>query len=263
MLLCQISDPHVVEKGSLAYGKVDTPRHLERCVRKILALPRRPDAVIATGDLTDNAAAAEYGLLGEILAPLDMPVYLAVGNHDDRQQLRAAFPTHTHLAGEDGFVQYVVEDFDVRLVVLDTLIPRKPGGMLCEKRLRWLDHTLARSNRPTIVAQHHPPFATGLSFMDRMSLVDPGAEAAVISKYPQVERVIAGHHHRTAQARFAGTVASICPSTAHQLLLDLVPGADIRFTLEPSGFQLHLWDGAQLVTHTAVVEDFKSWGTRD
>jgi len=42
-----------------------------------------------------------------------------------------------------------------------------------------------------------------------------------------------------------------------------VPGADIRFTLEPSGFQLHLWDGAQLVTHTAVVEDFKSWGTRD
>jgi len=108
-----------------------------------------------------------------------------------------------------------------------------------------------------------PPFATGLTFMDRMSLVDPGAEAAVISKYPQVERVIAGHHHRTAQARFAGTVASICPSTAHQLLLDLVPGADIRFTLEPSGFQLHLWDGRQLVTHTTVVEDFKTWSTRD
>jgi len=117
-----------------------------------------------------------------------MPLYLAVGNHDDRQALRAAFPKHTHLAGEDGFVQYAVEDFDVRLVVLDTLIPRKPGGMLCEKRLRWLDRTLAASNRPTIVAQHHPPFATGLSFMDRMSLVDPGAEAAVISKYPQVER---------------------------------------------------------------------------
>jgi 3',5'-cyclic-AMP phosphodiesterase len=263
MLLCQISDPHVVERGSFAYGKVDTPRHLERCVRKILALPRRPDAVIATGDLVDTGAAEEYGLLRELLAPLDMPLYLVVGNHDDRQQLRAAFPKHKYLAGEDGFVQYVVEDFDVRLVVLDTLIPRKPGGMLCEKRLRWLDRTLAASNRPTIVAQHHPPFATGLTFMDRMSLVDPGAEAAVISKYPQVERVIAGHHHRTAQARFAGTVASICPSTAHQLLLDLVPGADIRFTLEPPGFQLHLWDGSQLVTHTAVVEDFKAWGTRD
>ncbi len=262
MLLCQISDLHIVQRGRLACREVDTPLHLERCVRKILALPRRPDAVIATGDLVDNGTAAEYGVLGEILAPLELPLYLAVGNHDDRQALRAAFPKHAYLAGEDGFVQYVVDDFDVRLVVLDTLVPGKPGGMLCEKRLRWLDRRLAESNRPTIVAQHHPPFPTGLSYLDGLSLADPGAEAAVISKHPQVERVIAGHHHRNAQARFAGTVASICPSTAHQLLLDLVPGADIRFTLEPSGFQLHLWDGAQLVTHTALVEDFRSWGKR-
>jgi len=263
MLLCQISDPHIVERGSLAYGKVDTPLLLERCVRKILALPRRPDAVIATGDLVDTGTAAEYGLLAEILAPLDMPLYLAVGNHDDRQALRAAFPKHTHLHGDDGFVQYAVEDFDVRLIVLDTLIPQRPGGRLCEKRLRWLDRKLAAAERPTVVAQHHPPFATGLSFMDRMGLADPAAEAAVIARYPQVERVIAGHYHRTAEARFAGTIASICPSTAHQLLLDLVPGADIRFTFEPSGFQLHLWDGSRLVTHTALVEDFRSWGTRD
>jgi 3',5'-cyclic AMP phosphodiesterase CpdA len=263
MLLCQISDPHVVEEGTLAYGRVDTPRMLERCVRRILALPRRPDAVVATGDLTDNATAAQYGLLAEILAPLTMPLYLAVGNHDDRQALRDAFPAHAHLAGDDGFVQYAVEDFDLRLLVLDTLIPGKPGGELCGKRLSWLDRALSASDKPAIVAQHHPPFPTGLTFMDRMSLADPAAEAAVVAKYPQVERIIAGHHHRNAQARFAGTVASICPSTAHQLQLDLVPGADIRFVFEPSSFQLHLWDGARLVTHTSVVEDYPGWGTRD
>jgi len=263
MLLCQISDPHIVPRGTLAYGKVDTSAHLERCVRKILALPRRPDVVVATGDLTDNATAGEYGLLGEILAPLDMPLFLAVGNHDDRDVLRASFPKHAYLVGEDGFVHYVVDDFAVRLIVLDTQIPGKPGGRLCERRLAWLDRTLAASDRPTVIAQHHPPFDTGLSFMDRMSLADPAAEAAVVSKYPYVERVIAGHHHRTSQARFAGTVASICPSTAHQLFLDLVPGADIRFTFEPSGFQLHLWDGRQMVTHTAMVEDYPSWGARD
>ena len=63
MLLCQISDPHLVPEGTLAYGRVDTPVMLERAVRKIVALPRRPDAVVATGDLTDNATASEYGLL--------------------------------------------------------------------------------------------------------------------------------------------------------------------------------------------------------
>lgn len=263
MLLCQISDPHVVEEGTLAYGKVDTPRMLERCVRRILALPRRPDAVIATGDLTDNAAPAQYGLLAEILSPLPMPLYLAVGNHDDRKALRAAFPAHAHLHGDDGFVQYAVEDFDLRLLVLDTLVPGRPGGELCARRLAWLDRALSAADKPVVVAQHHPPFPTGLTFMDRMSLADPGAEAAVIARHPQVERIIAGHHHRNAQARFAGTVASICPSTAHQLLLDLVPGAEVGFVFEPAAFHLHLWDGAQLVTHTCLVEDYPGWGARD
>lgn len=263
MLLCQITDPHIVSDGKLAYGRVDTPRLLERCVRKIESLPRKPDVVVATGDLTDNGTAVEYGLLAELLAPLSMPLFLAVGNHDDRRALRAAFPQHSYLGGEDGFVQYVVDEFPLRLVVLDTLDPGKPGGVLCDRRLRWLDRTLGQSQRPTVVAQHHPPIPTGLTFMDAMSLADPAAEAAVIARHAHVERIISGHYHRVAQARFAGTVASICPSTAHQLLLDLVPGADIRFTFEPSGFQLHLWSDDQLITHTALVEDYPHWGSRD
>lgn len=263
MLLCQISDPHVAERGTLAYGRVPTADLLEKCIRKILAQPRLPDAVVVTGDLTYHATAAEYGTFADLISPLSMPVYLAVGNHDDRAALRKAFPGHRHLDGEDGFVQYAVEDFDVRLVVLDTLVPRAPGGRLCERRLRWLDRTLAASRRPTIVAQHHPPYVTGLSVMDRMGLADPQAEAAVISRHPHVERLIAGHVHRTSQARFGGTIASTCPSAAHQLCLDLVPDADIRFTLEPAAFLLHLWNGTEVVTHAGLVGDFPTWGSRD
>lgn len=262
MLLCQISDPHLVARGTLAYGRVDTPLMLEQAVRKVRTMPRRPDLVVATGDLTDNGTAEEYGLLAELLAPLDMPVYLAVGNHDDRAALRAAFPRQRHLHGEDGFVQYVVEDFAVRLIVLDTLIPGAPGGQLCERRLRWLERTLGASDRPTVIAQHHPPFETGLTVMDRMTLKSPAEEAAVVERHPQVERIISGHYHRTIHARFGGTLASVCPSVAHQLLLNLVPDADIGFAFEPSAFQLHLWNGAELVTHTMVVEDFPSWGAR-
>jgi 3',5'-cyclic AMP phosphodiesterase CpdA len=211
MLLCQISDPHIVPRGALAYGRVDTSSMLERCVAKVIAQPRLPDVTVVTGDLTDHATAEEYGTLRELLAPIAarMPLYLAVGNHDDRDGLRAAFPEHAHLAGEDGFVQYVVDDFTVRLVVLDTLIPGAPGGRLCADRLRWLDATLAASKRPTIVAQHHPPLATGLTIMDAMALEDPAAEEAVIARHPQVERVICGHYHRNIQARFGGTIASV------------------------------------------------------
>lgn len=263
MLLCQISDCHIVEEGTLAYGRVDTPRMLEACVRKIGELPRRPDALIVTGDLAEHATVSEYGFLGEILAPLRMPMFFAVGNHDERGALRAAFPDQRHLHGEDGFVQYVIDEFAVRLVVLDTTVPDEENGTLCERRLRWLERTLAESDRPTIIAQHHPPFATGLSYLDHRTLDNPEAEAAVIARHRHVERVISGHYHRNIQARFAGTVASVCPSTAHQLLLDLVPGADIRFTYEPSAFHLHLWNGSQIITHTAVAGDFPVWGNRD
>lgn len=263
MLLCQISDPHLVPEGTLAYGKVDTPALLERCVRAIRALPRQPDAVVATGDLTDHALPEEYGLLRELLAPLTVPVYLLPGNHDERGALQAAFPDMPHLRGEDGFVQYAVEDFDLRLVVLDTVVPRAPGGELCARRLAWLDRTLAAVRRPTVVAQHHPPIAAGMTLMDSMRLANPAAQAEVIARHPHVERVISGHYHRPFHARFAGTVASVCPSTAHQLVLDLVPGAGLSFTFEPSGYQLHLWQDGELVTHTAVVGDFLTWGDRD
>ena len=262
MLLCQVSDPHIVPRGTLAYGRVDTANMLQRCVRKILALPRLPDAVVATGDLTDHGTIEEYEVLAELLAPLQMPVYLVAGNHDDARVLQSVFSTHAGLVGREGFLQYVVDDFDVRLVVLDTTVAGEPGGQLCAQRLQWLDRTLRESDRPTIIAQHHPPFATGLSIMDHMGLANPDAEAAVVAQHAHVQCIISGHFHRTIQARFAGTVASVCPSTAHQLTLDLTPGADIRFTLEPSGFQLHLWNGKQVVTHTTPVEDFPMWGSR-
>ena len=263
MLLCQISDMHIVRAGTLAYGKVDTPRMLERCVRQILALPRRPDALVATGDLTDHGAPEEYGLLAELLAPLAMPVYLAAGNHDERRALRAAFPDQPHLRGDDGFVQYVIEDGPVRLVVLDTVIPGRDGGELCARRLQWLDRTLAADDRPTIVAQHHPPLTTGLRMMDRQSLANPDAEAALLRRHPQIERVICGHYHRPIQARFGGTLASVCPSTAQQLVLDLAPEAELRLTDEPAGFHLHYWNGREVVTHMGVVGDFPVWTTRD
>jgi hypothetical protein len=58
-------------------------------------------------------------------------------------------------------------------------------------------------------------------------------------------------------------VASVCASTAQQLVLDLNPGAELRLTYEPPSFQLHLWTGKALVSHTAVVGDYPVWTTRD
>ena len=70
MMIAQITDLHVRPRGKVAYERVDTNAMLEAAVAAIEALPRKPDLVIATGDLTDCGLAEEYEVLRDILEPL-------------------------------------------------------------------------------------------------------------------------------------------------------------------------------------------------
>jgi 3',5'-cyclic-AMP phosphodiesterase len=255
MIIGQISDTHIAEKGRLLYGRVDTAAFLARAVQHLAGLSPRPDVVLATGDLVDAGRPEEYGHLRELLAPLPMPVHLIVGNHDRREALVDQFPDHRYLP-RAGFIQYVVEGFPLRLIALDTLIEGKDGGLICAERLAWLESRLAEApERPTVIFMHHPPFLTGIHRMDGMGLSGAEDLAAVVRRHPQVERVLCGHLHRPIQVRWAGTVATTAPSTAHQIWLDLRDGtAPLGFTLEPPACQIHLWrPGTGLISHTSYT----------
>ena len=171
--------------------------------------------------------------------------------------MRQAFAGGGYLPRE-GFLNYVIEDYPMRIIGLDTLVPGEGGGALCSDRLRWIDCALATApDRPSLVLMHHPPFVTGISRMDRLGLDGTAAFADIIRRYPQVERIACGHLHRAIESRFAGTVAGTAPSTAHQIVLDLRTDARISFAFEPPGYQLHYWrEDAGLVTHTAAIGDW-------
>lgn len=259
MLIAQITDTHIKADGKLAYGKVDTAGYLARAVEALNTLRPRPDFVVVTGDLVDFGRVDEYDRLRSLLSPLQIPYFLLVGNHDSRAELRMVFADHPYLQqDDDAFVQYTIEDWPVRVVALDTMVPRQGGGALCAQRLDWLERRLAEQpGRPTIVAMHHPPFVTGIGHMDKQGLANPAPFAAIIRRFANVERVICGHLHRDIDTRFAGTIAGTCPSVAHLVALDLREDAPSRFKLEPPGFQLHYWrDGHGLRTHTAFIGDF-------
>ena len=186
MILCQITDLHIKPERKLAYGVVDTATMLERCVAQIVRLPQRPDAVIATGDLVDGGTPAEYSLLRDLLSPLTMPLYLMPGNHDERRAMRQVFDDHLYLQSTSAFIQYVINDFPLRVIVLDTVIPGESGGTLCDERLTWLERALAESGKPTVVALHHPPFVTGIGHMDRIALDSSIKLEQIVARYPQV-----------------------------------------------------------------------------
>jgi 3',5'-cyclic-AMP phosphodiesterase len=257
MLIAQISDFHFLPKGTLAFGRVDVAGCLERAIDHLNALQPCPDAVLITGDLTNDGDAAVWADLMGVLRRLQAPIYPLPGNHDDRELMRAAF-ADLDLFPAQGPLCFDIDLGPMRLIGLDSLIPGDPAGRLGPEQLAWLDARLAEApETPTLVALHHPPFRTGIDHMDAMMLEDGAALAAVIGRHAQVERVLCGHVHRAVQCRFAGTIGLIAPGTAHAVQLTLA-GAPSRWVLEPPGVLLHEWrDGRGLVSHLDFIGSFE------
>jgi 3',5'-cyclic AMP phosphodiesterase CpdA len=255
MLIVQISDFHVAAPGARSAG-TDAAATLALCVRNVARMDPPPDVVLATGDLAEQGKLAEYRRVRELLAALAVPVYIIPGNHDDRKALRTAFADHAYLRGGEGSIYYALEDYDLGLIALDTLVPAADGGKLDALQLAWLEATLRRlAGRELLVFMHHPPIMTGIRCMDEIAL-EPTSVARLgdlVAQHGRVERIVCGHVHRSIQARWNGTLVSICPSTAYQGILNLRGDMYDAATAEPPGYQVHYWNGTDLITHTVAV----------
>lgn len=258
MLIAQVTDPHIKVEGRLAYRKVDTAANLRRCVHHLLGLQKRPDLVLMTGDLTDFGRPDEYRLLRKLIAPLDMPVYVIPGNHDERENLREAFKDHPYLP-RSGDLSYVIEDYPVRMIGLDTTIPGKPGGELCTDRLAWLDGQLKdRPDLPTLIFMHHPPIVTGIQHMDVQNCKNGDALGRLLTRHRQVFQILCGHVHRPIHTQWYGVTVSIGPSASHNVALDLQEVSAADFYLEPPTVQLYEWrDNSSLIGHLSFIGDFE------
>ena len=257
-LIAQISDLHLRADGTLLNDRVDTVAALTACVEHLNGLSPRPDVVLATGDLVDEGRPEDFAALRRAFDRLEMPVYVIPGNHDDREHLRAAFADNGYLPAEGEFLHYTVETFPVRLIGLDTVIPGACGGRMCEDRVRWLDDRLAEQpDRPTLVFMHHPPFVTGIGFMDDPAFDGAAPLERVVRGHPQVRQVVCGHVHRAIHTRWAGTAAAVAPSVVFQMALELNEGAPSAFVLEPPALSLYLWhEGADPIGYTSPIDDF-------
>ena len=258
MLIAQITDIHL----GFDAGNPDefNRQRLDSALRSLREMAPRPDLLLATGDLADAGDDSEsYARLKLAFANLPFPVYYALGNHDGREAFRANFP---EAPMADGFLQYAIEDYELRILVLDTLEEGRHGGAFCETRAAWLRERLAEApGRPTLIVLHHPPIESGLSWMTE----DPEASwverlEAIVAAHGNVVGLIAGHLHRPVVTTWAGTTLAICPSTAPQVALDLEaidpdePDGRPMIVADPPYYALHLWDGRRLISHfdTAV-----------
>jgi 3',5'-cyclic-AMP phosphodiesterase len=235
ILLVQLSDPHI----GATWAAPDPVGGLAAAVESVRQLPNRPDAVLVSGDLAENATADEYAVVRGLLDRIGVPVYPLPGNHDDRATLRQAF----ELQGDaTAPVQYAVDVGPLRLVVLDSIRPGEDRGELDRERLAWLDETLmAAADRSTLIAMHHPPLVTGSAVWDAIGLpaADRLALGEIVARHPQVQCLVAGHVHRSIAAELGGRVVLAVPSTYVQAALDFEADRIVLSDDDPAGYAVH------------------------
>ncbi len=258
MIIAQITDAHMTLPGVLLFGDYDPAAALRRTLAALSIQSPRADLVLFTGDVTENGLPAQYAATRAILDDFDLPLAVIPGNHDRRDAFAAAFADSPARVGVGAFLHFTIEEWPLRLIGLDTLSgPGEPRGLLCETRLDWIAARLAEApERDTVIFMHHPPFATGIGFMDSIACENGDRLAEIVAAHGRVHRVMCGHVHRPVHVGFGGTVASICPGIAYQVPLRFARTAPVELLYQQPAFQLHVWTAETgLVTHTDYLRD--------
>lgn len=264
-ILAQLTDLHIVDPDQVEAENrelyVDNNQRLGLAIDRLMNESVTPDAVVITGDLTDLGTPPEMGILAQQLAPLTsspIPVLAVPGNHDRRDTFRQAFDLPW---ASDTNLSWAVDVGPVRVLGLDTVVAGRDEatgyetmehhGEFDDERAAWLDSALTEAaGRPTILAMHHPPFVTGIGWMDAMGLRNTNRFADVIANRPHLTRIISGHIHRNITATVAGVTASTSVATVHQVELDLDPTASVKMICDPPGYCLHRFNrSGQWITH--------------
>jgi 3',5'-cyclic AMP phosphodiesterase CpdA len=244
--ILQITDMHVVAPPGLVSGRLDTARMMETAVDRILDDWHKfgpVDAVLVTGDITDRGDADSYRLFRSQIARLPAPCLLIPGNHDLRDPLRACFADAPYLPAS-GKLNWVHDLADMRIIGLDTLIEGEGGGEVDAETLDFLASALDHAgNAPMLIGLHHPPFQSGIRFMDAIGLRGIPGLGEVLQNRPNDIRLVCGHVHGFIVGSIAGRVAISSAAVCSSFPVDYRADAPVGFTTHPGGYTIHSWDG--------------------
>ena len=254
----QITDSHIVPRPKLFGGQIQTLDIFEDAIDRIIEmLPNLGtiDQVLVTGDISDDGSAESYAAFRKQIERLGLPYLLIPGNHDLREPFRAAFADLTHMPSE-GKIDWVHDLDDLRIIGLDTLVEGVNHGELGPQSMAFLNAALDEvGKRPILLVLHHPPFDTGIGFMDRLGLLDTALLGPVLTGLPNPLYIVSGHVHRTIFGTAFGHNAVIGPSVAHAIDADYRDDAPEGFYVQHGGFMVHDWLGNGFrSTHVSLTD---------
>lgn len=210
--LLQITDTHLFEPADGTLLSVNTHDSFRAVVDKIVESGDHFDAIVATGDISQDHSAFSYQRFEQGIRPLEKPCFWLPGNHDFKPSMGSVMPSeqiqpHEHvLLGEHW-----------QMILLDSQVVGVPHGRMSDQQLTLLDNKLSEySNRNTIVLLHHHPLLVGSAWLDQHTLKDAENFWDVIEKHNNVSAVLCGHVHQDMQVKRGHTTVIATPSTCVQ-----------------------------------------------
>ncbi|MFO0957763.1 MAG: metallophosphoesterase [Isosphaeraceae bacterium] len=192
-----LSDTHIAADPAARNRDNVMADNLKAAVADILDQPGLPRAVFIDGDLALNdGQKGDYETLVGLLSPIRdamVPIHLALGNHDDRDQFRAVLkaepPADSSIVNKHVSI---VNALGFRILMLDSLQrPNFTPGLLGDAQRGWLTRALdAEPARTTVLFVHHNPAK------DEGALNDYEALLEIIQPRRRVKAVVFGHTHR-------------------------------------------------------------------
>ncbi len=249
VLIAQITDTHITVDGRQA-------RDLARIFAELNGRDPRPDLILLSGDTVDSGRVEQYRALRDLIAQSAIEVFVVPGNHDRLPALLATLVAKQYPRLTAGSMNYVLDDFPVRIIALDTTAPGRPGGILDDARLGWLDRRLIEApGRPVLIFMHHPPFRTGVNLADLFGFAGARRFAALLERQPNVRRVVAGHVHCRRSTIIGTTLVTTAISTTPQYVPEVFERRLIGMRPEPAGFTLHAWQSTEFRSTTYIADE--------
>ena len=200
MIIVQLSDIHV---GSQFQAPV-----FDKVISEVNEI--KPDAILISGDLTNEGLIKEYEKCKELVSKLNCKKIIAIsGNHDYRNSGYLAFKKY--------FPFQTINELgeDVVLVTIGTARPDRNEGESGYRQNLWLERTMEKyQDKVKILAMHHHLVGVPDTGSDRVTVIDAGDVLRTILD-TKVDLVLCGHKHRPWIWRFsdlsivnAGTASS-------------------------------------------------------
>ena len=209
--LAQITDSHIFSDPEGCLLGLNTRDSFEAVCERVMREEWRPDAILATGDLSQDASPESYQYLADHFKLLDVPTFWLPGNHDNPETMELYLSNSRVLAAK----QLLMGHWQV--ILLDSSVKGKVHGNLADDQLKFLEKALKRyPDKHALVTLHHQPQEIGSQWLDQIGLKNAARFNEVIAQSSQVKGVLWGHVHQEYQQTINGIQWIASPSSCVQ-----------------------------------------------